>query len=120
MWNAAYYDNLIKDSQGRRMPYTVDWKDLQAIAEECKATPGRAPTGVTNVLWRQFSSRIIMPGVNANIDLSVWLGTDEAFYAWLGVPSPSIVTPAEWRFLDPLIKDDIAYALAVEHRRFPL
>ena len=69
--------------------------DADALAElipDVLADPVATPTGVTNIVMRQFESRLWLDGTAHNYDMNVWLADDALFYDWfqMGPPPPTL------------------------------
>ena len=71
-------------------PRKVTWEQLHTIPAD-GARPG-LPPGIDEELWWQFSSLLILPGVNFRLDTNIFNGTRDQFFTWIsngaGGPPP--------------------------------
>jgi len=69
-------------------PMHIDAEGLIDLIPDILADPINKPTGVTNIVMRQFESRIWLDGTAHNYDMNVWLADDALFYEWFGLVPP--------------------------------
>jgi len=72
-------------------PMHVDAATLAKLIPNIVADPINTPTGVTNIVMRQFESRIWLDGTAHHYDMNVWYD-DALFYDWfqMGPPPPTL------------------------------
>jgi hypothetical protein len=70
----------------------IDAEGLADLIPDVLADPIATPTGVTNIVMRQFESRLWLDGTAHNYDMNVWLKDDALFYEWfrMGPPPPTL------------------------------
>ena len=83
-WIADYYFY----GQNIPNPMHIDAAGLIDLIPDILADPINKPTGVTNIVMRQFESRLWLDGTAHNFDMNVWLADDALFYEWFGVEPP--------------------------------
>jgi GH25 family lysozyme M1 (1,4-beta-N-acetylmuramidase) len=82
-WIADYYYY----GAGVPSPMHVDAATLAKLIPNIVADPINTPTGVTNIVMRQFESRIWLDGTAHNYDMNVWYD-DALFYDWFKLGPP--------------------------------
>ncbi len=83
-WIADYY----LYGQNIPNPMHIDAAALTELIADVLADPIATPTGVTNIVMRQFESRLWLDGTAHNYDYNVWLASDKLFYEWFKVSPP--------------------------------
>jgi len=105
LWNACYFDRNVggtyKVTTDQLQQIINNLDNLPVLVEILKhtsvpkkiASPNVMPAGATSYKFRQFSSRIILPGETENVDLDIFNGTEAELAAYFGGVSVPIPAP---------------------------
>jgi hypothetical protein len=90
-WIADYWDyRQFLDPKGRSVPYKrTDVEFSWLVDVFVPSDPINLPTGVTNCVFRQISSRMVLdPCRGVNFDMSQWMKSDDEYMKLFGIVPP--------------------------------
>lgn len=81
----AYYPDLYPPIGPKPSPYYPTYEEASIYLNARTKATCPTCTGATNVIAQQSTSRMSLPGVGANYDLSVWFGDDASLNQFFGI-----------------------------------